>query len=121
MRRDLAYLEDIIAAAEAMAEFVRGRNLEYLLSNPMLQSAMAYQFTVIGEAASRVAIELRQRHSVVPWSEAKAMRNIVVHHYFGIAWEEAWKTATVDIPILRLQIAEVLRVEFPDSNDTLES
>lgn len=89
--------------------------------SPMLKSALAYQFTVIGEAAERVAGDWRQRHPQIPWAKAKGMRNIVVHHYFGVAWDEVRRTATLDIPALRSQIAGVLRTEFPDFDATLES
>jgi uncharacterized protein with HEPN domain len=121
MRRDLAYLEDIVEASDAIAEFIRGLDMESFLSNQMLKSALAYQFTVIGEAAAFVAGDLRERHPLVPWAKAKGMRNVVVHHYFGVAWDEVWRTATLDIPALRRQIAAVLGAEFPDSNATLES
>ena len=121
MRRDLAYLEDIVEASDAIAEFIRGLDMESFLSNQMLKSALAYQFTVIGEAAACVAGDLRERHPLVPWAKAKGMRNVVVHHYFGVAWDEVWRTATLDIPALRRQIAAVLGAEFPDSNATLES
>jgi uncharacterized protein with HEPN domain len=120
MRRDLAYLEDILEASDTIAEFIRDQDMESFLSSPMLKSALAFQFTIIGEAAARVAGDLRERHPVIPWAKAKGMRNTVVHHYFGVAWDEVWRTATLDIPTLRSQIAEVLRAEFPDSNATLE-
>ena len=68
-----------------------------------------------------VAGDLRARHSSIPWAQAKGLRNIVVHHYFGLAWDEVWQTATRDIPALAAQVAEVIRIEFPDSNATLES
>ena len=120
MRRDLAYLEDIVEASDAIAEFVRGHDMQSFLTSPLLQSALAYQFTVIGKAAARVATDLRERHPSIPWAKAKGMRNSVVHHYFGVAWDEVWRTATQDIPALRAQVLELLKVEFPDSNATLE-
>ena len=55
MRRDLAYLEDIVEASDAIAEFIRDQDMESFLSSPMFKSALAHQFTVIGEAAARVA------------------------------------------------------------------
>jgi uncharacterized protein with HEPN domain len=121
MRRDLAYLEDIVEASDAIAEFIRDHDMESFLSSPMLKSALAYQFTVIGEAAARVDGELRERHPLIPWAKAKGMRNSVVHHYFGVAWDEVWRTATQDIPSLRIQITELLRTEFPDSDTTRKS
>jgi uncharacterized protein with HEPN domain len=85
MRRDLAYLEDIVEASDTIAEFIRDQDIESFLSSPMLKSALAHQFTVIGEAAARVAGDLRERHPLIPWAKATGMRNIVVHHYFGVA------------------------------------
>jgi uncharacterized protein with HEPN domain len=82
MRRDLAYLEDIVEASDTIAEFIRDQDMESFLSSPMLKSALAFQFTIIGEAAARVAGDLRERHPVIPWAKAKGMRNTVVHHYF---------------------------------------
>jgi uncharacterized protein with HEPN domain len=35
-----------------------------------------------------------------------------VHNYFGIDWEEVWRTVTEDVPVLRVQISEILRDEF---------
>ena len=45
MRRDLAYLEDIVEASDAIAEFTRDQDMASFLSNPMLKSALAHQFT----------------------------------------------------------------------------
>jgi uncharacterized protein with HEPN domain len=61
---------------------------------------------------------IRRAPPAVPWRKAKGMRNVVVHGYFDIDWDEVWRTATLDIPLLRAQIAEVFKAEFPD--DTLE-
>lgn len=62
MQRDLAHLEDIVRAADAIGRFTAGHDLEYLLGSDLLQSALAYQLAVIGEAVGRVSQELRDRH-----------------------------------------------------------
>ena len=87
-------------------------------SNQLLQSALAFNFTILGEAASRVASELRERHPAVPWAKTRGMRNVVVHGYFDIDWDDVWRTANLDVPLLRTQLADVFKAEFPD--DTLE-
>jgi uncharacterized protein with HEPN domain len=43
-----------------------------------------------------------------------ALRNILVHQYFGIHWPLVWQAATADAPALRTQIAEILRAESRD-------
>jgi len=113
MRRERLYLEDILAAADAIAEFIQGQDYQSFQASRLLRSAVVHQLTVIGEAVGQISPELRERHSGVPWTDIKGFRNIIVHHYFGIDWEEVWRSATTRVPVLRGQIAEILRAEFP--------
>lgn len=72
---------------------------------------MVQKLAVIGEAASRVSDDIRRRHSEIPWAEIVAFRNILVHAYFGIDWGVVWLAASEEVPVLRAQVAEVLRWE----------
>ena len=45
---------------------------------------MARNIEIIGEAARALPEDFKQRHADVPWSEIVAMRNVIVHQYFGI-------------------------------------
>jgi uncharacterized protein with HEPN domain len=109
MRRDGLLLEDIVAAADAIAEFVAGYTVETLASNALVRSAVVHQLTVIGEAVSRLSAEVRDAHPASPWADIKGLRNVVVHNYFGIDWAEVWSAASTDVPVLRSQIIEILR------------
>ena len=55
---------------------------------------------VIGEAASKVASEFRTKHPEVPWREAVAMRNLLVHGYDVIEHRILWETISSDLPPL---------------------
>ncbi len=112
MRRERLYLEDIHVAAQAIGEFLQSHSFESFRTNRLLQSAVVHQLTVIGEAAAHLSTELRKRHREIPWADITGLRNIVVHNYFGIDWEEVWRTAVEDIPVLQGQIAAILRAEF---------
>ena len=114
MRGERLFLEDIVSAADAITEFIESQTCESFEANRMLRSAVVHQLTIIGEASARLSPELRERHPNIPWSDIKGFRNIVVHNYFGIDWSEVWRAATRDVPVLRDQIAEILRKEFPD-------
>ena len=114
MRRERLYLTDIVAAADAIAGFTRGHNRGSFQASLMLRSAVAHQLTIIGEAVAHLSPELRGRYPHIAWSDIKAFRNIVVHNYFGVDWDETWRSATVSVPILRTQIVEILRLEFPE-------
>ena len=114
MRRERLYLEDIISAADAVTEFINGHDFESFHANRMLRSAVVHQLTIIGDAVAHLSVELRERHSNIPWADIKGFRNIIVHNYFGIDWEEIWLSAEARVPELRERIAGILRVEFPE-------
>ena len=114
MRRERLYLEDILTAADAIAEFTYAQNLESFETNLMLRSAVVHQLTVIGEAVAHLSEGLRGRHPEIPWTDIKGFRNIIVHNYFGIDWAEVWRSATARVPVLRAQVADILRTEVPE-------
>jgi uncharacterized protein with HEPN domain len=109
MRRDQLLLEDIVAAAGTIEEFIAGCTAETLSVNTLVRSAVVHQLTVIGEAVSRLSAEVRDRHPEIPWTDIKGLRNVVVHNYFGIDWAEVWCAASTDVPVLRSQVLEFLR------------
>lgn len=43
------------------------------------------------------------------------MRDKLIHHYFGVDMGEVWLTAKDDIPILKVQIENIL-VEITEKN-----
>ncbi len=78
-----------------------------------MESAVAYQLAVIGEAVSHISDGLKAQHPEIPWGDIIGARNQAIHHYFGYNWDQVWETASTEVPVLRAQIAEILRTEFP--------
>jgi uncharacterized protein with HEPN domain len=108
MRPDRLYLEDIVAAADAIVAFVSGRDASAFAADDIVRSAVLFKLIVIGEAASKVSPELRARLVDVPWQDVVGFRNVAVHAYFGVDWDIVWTTATEDIPPLRERVASLL-------------
>lgn len=100
MLKDEAVLHDILNAANLVRDFVRGVDKQTFLDDWKTRSAVLYQLTVIGEAVKRLSQVFRNEHSEVPWSLIAGMRDYLIHGYDLIDWDEAWKTATVDVPDL---------------------
>ena len=114
MRRERLFLEDIVAAADAIAEFTLRSDQASFEADRMLRSAVLHQLMIIGEAVAHLPQEMRERYPGIPWTDIKAFRNIIVHDYFGIDWEEAWRSATTRVPVLRSQVADLMHAEFPE-------
>ncbi len=62
MRGDKLYLQDMVDAADAIARFIGGSDCDTFITSDLLHSAVQMKLTIIGEAASRVTDELRDRH-----------------------------------------------------------
>ncbi len=114
MRDDRERLADILEAIEKIEKYAaRGR--EAFSRDELLQVWMVHHFQVIGEAAGNVSFDLRRRHTDVPWVDIVAMRNVLVHQYFGIDLNQIWDTVTIDLPKLKRAIQSIL-AELQDTS-----
>jgi uncharacterized protein with HEPN domain len=66
---------------------------------------------VIGEAVSRLSLELKDAHSEIAWREIVGMRNRLVHVYFDIDVGLVWDTVQNDLPVLIAQIEPLVPEE----------
>jgi len=108
MRNDRARLLDILEAIDKIERRTAGGK-EHFLADELLQVWMIHHIQVIGEAASSLSSSLRERHHSIPWVDVVAMRNFLVHQYFGIDLEEIWDTVVTDIPRLKAELGTVAK------------
>lgn len=79
------------------------------LQDWVLQSAIAYQLQVVGEAASRLSSPVRLAHPDIPWRSIIGMRNIIVHDDARLDATIIWRTASERVP----ELIRALAHEFP--------
>jgi len=108
MRREQDRLLDILDAADDVARFITGLSENGFASSDLVQSAVRHKLIVIGEAATRLSEELRERHREIPWDQMRGFRNIAVHEYFRVDATTVWTISTRQLPQLRSQIAAIL-------------
>jgi len=87
------------AAAEATA-FIEGRTPEDLVVNRMLLLALVKEVEIIGETATQLSEELRQRSPEIPWARIKDMRTRLIHAYSDVNVGLVWSTVVSDLPEL---------------------
>lgn len=110
--KDMARLWDMLDAARAIIEFIRGKRYDDLLRERMLRNAVERNLEIIGEAARCVSQGFRDAHPEIPWRAMISLRNVLAHEYGEIRYERLWTIATTQLPVLVKQLPD-LGVEGP--------
>lgn len=77
MRSDRDRPIDMVEAMEKIERYAE-RGKDAFGSNEPRQVWMIHHLQTVGEAASKLSPDFRQKHSKVPWVQIVAMRNILV-------------------------------------------
>ena len=106
MRSDRERLLDILDAIARVERYAtRGRRA--FENDELIQAWIVQHLQIIGEAASKISDEMQSAHPEIPWANIVAMRNIIVHDYFGVDRDEVWSTVEFDLPSLKRQVEGV--------------
>jgi uncharacterized protein with HEPN domain len=76
----------------------------------VLRDAVLYRTLLLGEIASALPDDFRDRYPDVAWRQIRAFRNLAVHRYFSVVWTIALE----EPPVLEEQALAIIRAEFPD-------
>jgi len=102
------FLEHIIQSIEDIEEYTRNISREQFLEDGKLQDAVIRKLEIIGEAIKNLPRDFRKKHSEIRWKSFAGMRDILIHHYFGVDLEIIWTATQRDIPQLKNAILELL-------------
>ena len=97
MRAPEERLQDILDAI-ANIERYASRGREAFERDELIQVWIVYHLQIIGEAVARLGHDFHSAHPEVPWAQIVAMRNILVHEYFGMDLDEVWQTVERALP-----------------------
>ena len=113
MRREELYLADLIDNARAVRGYLDGVTRERWDAEDILRDAVLYRMLLLGEIASVLPDELRDRYPDVAWRQVRAFRNLAVHKYFGVDWAVVWQIAQQEPAVLEAQVLAIMRAEYP--------
>ncbi len=108
MRVDRDRLLDILESIENIRKYAE-KGQAVFLGDELVQVWIIHHIQVIGEAAANLSQAFRESHTELPWPDIVSMRNVVVHHYFGIDLNQIWDTVNIDLPKLESAIQEILQ------------
>ena len=86
---------------------MRGRDA--FAHDELIQTWIVHHVQIIGEACSLVSEGFKASHPEIPWKKIIGMRNVLVHHYFGIDEDLVWDAVERELPDLKRAIEASLK------------
>lgn len=108
MRREKERLLDILEAIERIEKYAE-EGKDAFEADELIQTWIVHHITIIGEACRSLPNEFQARYANIPWADIIGMRNILIHHYFGIDADAVWAVVEHDIPELKLNIEAIIK------------
>ena len=112
MRRNyLLYLEDILASTKKILKYIGDSTYEGILKDEMRIDAFVRNFEIIGEAASKIPDNVKNKYPLIEWRKVSDFRNVLAHEYFGLDYEIMWEIIKDKLPNLQKGIQTILEKE----------
>ena len=107
MKDDHVYLAHVRDAIARIEQFTSGGRDEFF-TTPMVQDAVIRNLEIIGEAVKVLSESLRLANPDIPWKQMAGMRDVLIHHYFGVKLETVWQVVAGHLPNLRDRVQLLL-------------
>jgi uncharacterized protein with HEPN domain len=112
MRDNRERLLDMLEAIHKIEQYVTSeQDLGKLDGKELLEVWVIHHLQIIGEAASRISTEFREKHPEIAWGSMIGMRHVLVHGYFETDTEIVWKVVEHDLPDLKNQLEALLAAD----------
>lgn len=107
-RENVLLLDDILESIKKIHQYTIDVNEGIFLTDEKTQDAVCRNFSIIGEAASRLTEDFKAQYTQINWRIIKDFRNKIIHDYIGTDYREVWKILQHDLPHLEQQIETIL-------------
>ena len=101
------YITDMIAFAGNVISYTDGFDQDRFVDSGITYDATLRNLELIGEAATHIPLQIRDKYSQVQWRLIIATRNKLTHGYLGIDNDTLWSIIQTDVPELLSQLQHI--------------
>lgn len=109
MKDDKVFIRHIFDEVNYIIKESKDLKIEDLMKNETLKRALIRSLEIIGEATKNLSKSFREKHSDIEWREMSALRDKLIHKYFGVNWNRVWDVIENFIPKLKGQMEAILK------------
>ncbi|MFI5343396.1 MAG: DUF86 domain-containing protein [Chlamydiales bacterium] len=107
--RDWSFrIKDILHAINKIEHYTKDMTLSQFKKNELVVDAVIRNFEIIGEASNNVPLVIQRAHPSIPWRQMIALRNVLIHEYFGVDLNTVWQTAYTYLPPLKQPLQSLI-------------
>ncbi len=97
-RKDEYLLADMGMALKNIMAYADDLDYEDFLEDRKTQDAVVRNFEILGEAVKSISENFKKANPSIPWKNIAAVRDKLIHHYFGVNYEVVWGIITNNLP-----------------------
>ena len=99
-RRAELLVDDIINSGNKILAYTNNLSFESFIADDKTVDAVVRNFEIIGEAATRLPEDFREKFPDIDWHRIRGFRNRIIHDYIGIDYEIVWQIKELFLPEL---------------------
>ena len=106
-RNPKLFIADIKEAINKVELYIKDITFTEFKKDDKTIDAVVRNLEIIGEAVKNLSPKFKDKFSRVNWRGATAMRDRLIHSYFGVDIAIVWETITTDLPELKGEVEKI--------------
>lgn len=102
------YLIHILQEIDYLVTSSAGMTLQDFCEDETRKRAFIRSLEIMGEAVKNVPDSIKQEYPEIPWRKIAAMRDKLIHFYFGVDYNLVWSVVQNELPLLRTHIQLII-------------
>lgn len=97
-RTEAELVQDMLEAIRRISSYTHELTYDDFLSDTKTQDTVTRNLEIIGEAAKKTSEQFRNLNPDIPWRSMAALRDRLIHDYFGVNLDIVWEIISTELP-----------------------